>query len=108
MLRVGQNRPFLPHRPVKGLAEDLDWWKNLLQSSFVGRDIPRPLSLHDLQAFSDASSGVGIGIVIGKRWRAWRLHPGWSTLDGQKDIGWAEAIGFELLIRHIVALDRPE
>jgi hypothetical protein len=35
---------------------------------------------------------------IGGQWRAWRLIPGWKTLGGQRDIGWAEAVGFELLI----------
>ena len=37
-------------------------------------------------------SGVGIGITIGNRWRAWRLIPGWKASG--HDIGWAEAIGF--------------
>ena len=58
--------------------------------------------LHDIQAFSDASSGFGIAITIGDRWRAWRLIPGWQSLDGKRDIGWAEALGFELLIRSII------
>ena len=51
------------------------------------------------QAFSDASSSIGIGIVIRKQWRAWQLFPGWQTLDGKRDIAWAEAVGFELLLR---------
>ena len=54
---------------------------------------------YDVGAFSDASSGIGIAIIIGRYWRAWRLIPGWQTLDGQRDISWAEAIGFECLVR---------
>ena len=53
-------------------------------------------------------TGIGISIVIGMRWRAWRLRADWSTLWGKKDIGWAEAISFELLIHATdVLLDRP-
>lgn len=108
MLRVCHKHPFLPHQPVKGLAEDMLWWADVLQLTFLGCTIPKPLTLHNPAAFSDASSGVGIAIIIGDKWRAWKLYPGWATLDGQKDIGWAEAVGFELLVRYIVALDRPE
>lgn len=104
MLRLTFDKPFLPRRPVKSLEADLNWWRALLQNSFVGRPIPRPLSLHDPAAYSDASSGFGIAVVIGNRWRAWRLRKGWQTLDGQKDIGWAEAVGFELLTQHVIGL----
>lgn len=104
MLRLTFINPFLPRRPVKTLEADLIWWIAVLQSSFVGRSIPKPLTLHDPAAYSDASSGIGIAIIIGDRWRAWRLRKGWQTLNGQKDIGWAEAVGFELLIIHIVGM----
>ncbi|PPQ84409.1 hypothetical protein CVT24_009522 [Panaeolus cyanescens] len=55
----------------------------------------------DIQAFSDASTGFGIGICVGERWRAWHLLPKWRTRDGAKHIGWAEAVGFYLLVSHI-------
>jgi hypothetical protein len=42
--------------------------------------------------------------VIGDCWRAWRLIPGWKTHDGKRDIRWAEAVGFELLICTIASL----
>lgn len=87
MLRLAFINPFLPRRPVKTLEADLIWWIAVLQSSFVGRSIPKPLTLHDPAAYSDASSGIGIAIIIGDRWRAWRLRKGWQTLNGQKDIG---------------------
>ncbi|KAJ2934248.1 hypothetical protein H1R20_g2850, partial [Candolleomyces eurysporus] len=56
-----------------------------------------PARLTDHGAFSDASSSVGIAIIIGGQWRAWRLLPGWQSCNGEKDIQWAEAVGFELL-----------
>ena len=101
MLTTCAKRPFVPHRPNTGIEEDLKWWQKKILSGALIRPIFPPPPFVDLEAFSDASSGVGIGIVIRGRWRAWRLLPGWKTTNGQRDIGWAEALGFELLIRTI-------
>ena len=92
--------PFALYSSIKGLQEDLSWWTHRLAFP-LSRPIPAPRDLHDIHAFSDASSSFGIAITIRDRWRAWRLIPGWQTLDGEKDIGWAEAVGFELLIKSI-------
>lgn len=100
MLILCGPRPFTLYSSVKDLNEDLFWWTRRLASPLY-RPIPSPLDLHDIQAFSDASSGFGIAITIRDRWRAWRLIPGWQTLDGERDIGWAEAVGFELLVKSI-------
>ena len=58
--------------------------------------------------FSDASSGVGLGITIGNHWHAWRLLPGWHTRDSQKDIGWAKAVAFELLMHAITVMVKSD
>ena len=100
MLVLCGPHPFQSYSSPKGLLEDLSWWTRRLASPLY-RPIPSPLNLHDIQAFSDASSSVGIAVTIRDRWRAWRLIPGWQTLDGAKDIGWAEAVGFELLVKSI-------
>ena len=100
MLVLCGPHPFKSYSSPKGLHEDLSWW-SLKLASHLYRPIPAPLNLHDIQAFSDASSGFGIAITIRDRWRAWRLIPGWQTLDGARDIGWAEAVGFELLVKSI-------
>ncbi|KIK79410.1 hypothetical protein PAXRUDRAFT_16347 [Paxillus rubicundulus Ve08.2h10] len=55
------------------------------------RPISTPTALLNPHTFSDASSGFGIGIIIGTKWRAWRLQADWSTHHGKKDIRWAEA-----------------
>jgi hypothetical protein len=102
MLRVCANSPFMPYHAVRHIKEDLDWWEERLSKPFVGRPIPQPPSLIDLHAFSDASTSVGIATVINGHWRAWTLRPGWRTLNGQRDIGWAEAVGFELLVLTIL------
>lgn len=43
-----------------------------------------------------------MGIVIGSHWRAWRFLPGWES--ERRKILWAEAVGFELLVRTIIAM----
>jgi len=104
MLSICGAKPFLPHRAEKHVAEDLDWWTSLLQSGGASRPIYPPLPLTNPHAYSDASSGIGIRIVVGNYWRAWRLILGWQTLNGKRDIGWAEAIGFELLVYTLATL----
>ena len=104
MLSTCANRLFAPHRPSNGIAEDLRWWREKILSRSCIRPIIPPPTFLDLKAFSDASSGFGISIVIGQRWHSWRLILGWRTTNGQRDIGWAEALGFKLLIRAIDAI----
>jgi hypothetical protein len=102
MLGIFHHSPFLPRSSPKGLRDDLKWWIRILQQPTVSRAIPHPLPLYDVHGYSDASSKIGIAITICNRWRAWRLVPGWQSLDGQRDIGWAEAVAFECLIRSLV------
>jgi hypothetical protein len=97
------DRPFTPRHPPKHLGDDLKWWQRALTSLPLSREIPGGRHITDVRGFSDASSTVGIGIVLGDRWRAWRLIPGWNK--GGRDIGWAEAVGMELLIRSILRLN---
>ena len=99
------SNPFKPHHAPRHTVADLSWWLNELSSPRIARPIPGPAIVTDWCAFSDASSGVGIGIVIGNKWRAWRLTPGWKA-DG-RDIGWAEAVGFELLARALCSASHP-
>lgn len=109
MLGLFNGRPFVSlHAPSSVLA-DLVWWADTLGAPGIYRDIGRmfPAQVVDCAAFSDASSGVGIGIIVSGRWRAWRLLPGWTTLDGSKDIQWAEAVGFELLVYAVLASKNP-
>ena len=100
MLGIFQHRPFVPRTPPQHTVDDLKWWKFLLRQPIISRPIPQPTPLIDLGAYSDASSGFGIAITVGERWRAWRLVPGWKS-EG-RDIGWVEAIGFEFLVKHIM------
>lgn len=97
---ICHDRPFRPHYPPRRTPSDLSWWKERLTQPAVSRPIPGPLPIIDTDAYSDASSEIGIGITIRGRWRAWRLLPGWKE-DG-RDIGWAEAVGFWFLVLTLV------
>ena len=99
------SNPFKPHHAPRHTNTDLSWWLHELSLPRVARPIPGPATVTDWSAFSDASSGVGIGVVIGSKWHAWRLVPGWKA-DG-RDIGWAEAVGFELLARALCSVSQP-
>ena len=108
MLSTCAKQPFLPHCPDKTIQEDLLWWLQKIITGAVIRPITTPITPLNPHAFLDASSGLGISIIIGSRWRAWRLRADWNTYRGKKDIGYAEAVGFELLIHATDALlDQP-
>ncbi|KAF7348033.1 Reverse transcriptase/ribonuclease H [Mycena sanguinolenta] len=103
MLHICHNRPFMPHTPPHSTPADLEWWAARLTQPVLSRSIPGPVELYDPWAYSDASSGIGIGIIIRNFWWAWTLLPGWKS--DERDIGWAEAVGFELVVRALIALD---
>ena len=79
MMGALQPHPFVPRHPPKSILEDLAWWTRILSLPSLARDIPGGRQIADVRGFSDASSSVGIGVVIGSRWRAWRLLPGWKS-----------------------------
>jgi hypothetical protein len=103
MLGIFKDTPFTPCHPPHGTQADLAWWYHIfLLPTPISREIPLLVDPIDVQAFSDTSSSIGIGIVIGSGWRAWRLLPGWQS--NWRDIRWAEAIGFELLVQTLSKL----
>lgn len=100
MMAIFHDRPFTPRHPPKQLTEDLIWWQKLLTQPILSQKIPGNRQIIDVGGFSDASSSTGLGIILGGKWRAWRLLPGWNN-EG-RDIGWAEAVTMELLVRAIL------
>jgi hypothetical protein len=86
---------------------DLLWWRERLKIGLKPRRLPIPKAVLDIGAYSDASSGVGIAVWLdGGWWRAWWLKPGWNSKGSGRDIGWAEAVGFEFLVRILLVLDQ--
>jgi hypothetical protein len=102
MLASGHHCPFLPHTPPQDTASDLEWWKQRLSQPDCPRPIPEPRPLIDHGAYSDASSIFGVAITVGPRWQAWRLATRWESQG--RDIMWAEAVGFELLVLYLSLL----
>ena len=67
------NTPFQPCTPPKGTGADLEWWFVRLALSSPSLPIPGPINLVNHYTFSDASSGMGLGIIVEQHWHAWRL-----------------------------------
>jgi hypothetical protein len=71
MLGACSTNPFIPRTPPRDTPGDLQWWKAQLSRPDVSRPIPEPQPPVDYRAYSDASSGFGVAITVGPRWRAW-------------------------------------
>lgn len=101
LMATQRDRPHIPLTPPRGTSFELEWWLLSLSSPSPLRPIPAPTPVIDVNAFSDASSGTGIAFLVGQKWKAWRLLPGWQS-DG-RDIAWAESIALELMAHGVVA-----
>jgi hypothetical protein len=101
LMATQRDKPHVPLTPPKGTSFELDWWLHSLSSPSPLRPIPAPTQVTDVDAFSDASSGTGVAFLVGQKWKAWRLLPGWQS-DG-RDIAWAESIALELMAHRVVA-----
>ena len=100
MLTIFGDKPFLPRTPPCGTQDDIKWWLNCLSNLSHPLSISSPQSVVVLNAFSNTSSSIRIGILLNGLWHAWILRPGWKS--GGRDIGWAKSVSFELLILTIL------
>lgn len=101
--QFGQTRnTFVKLKPTARALQDAKWWLSRLSLDFCGRTIQVIPPEEDIQLFVDASSSWGIGLVVGERWRAWRLAEDWKS-EG-RDIGWAEMVAVELAVRWLAEL----
>lgn len=100
MLAGGVHRPHCKRAAPRSAKRQLEWWVERLSRPVVGRSFHSYAPHADFAAYSDASSSVGIGLVIGDTWCAYKLREGWKTKG--RGIAWAEAIGFELLARTLI------
>jgi len=103
MLGIFGDNPFMPRRQPRGTTHELQWWLRALCARSP-LPIPHHPSALDLGAYSDASSGHGLAIVIGDKWRAWRLHRDWKF--DERDIGWAESVAFEFLVQTLLTINK--
>ncbi len=84
---------FVSHHIPPSIIADFKWWFNVLSIQSYHRTL-QPKIICDVDAWIDASTSWGIGMVIGHRWAAWKLKEGWKTHG--RDIGWAETVALEL------------
>ena len=64
-------KPFRPVHPARSVDHDLAWWLQRLQSPCIERSVLLIENVVDIGAFSDASSGIGVGIIVSGEWDAW-------------------------------------
>jgi hypothetical protein len=93
---------FSAHRITTGVRNNLTWWQQHLLVPILPQPLPVPAEVRDIGAYSDTSSGAGIRIFVNGWWRAWRFCKGFNR-DG-RNIGWAEATGFKILLRTLVQI----
>ncbi len=93
---------FVSHHVPTPVVNDLKLWFNALSITSYRRSL-RPRMVQDVDAWIDASTSWGIGIVVGRKWAAWKLKDGWNS-DG-RDIGWAETIAIELFAMWLSTTD---
>ena len=105
MLARGADRPHCRYPATSPLHEQLSWWRTRLAHPVISRPFRHFTPYTDYSAYSDASSKVGIGLVIGNSWCAYRLKSG-LQIKG-RDIAWAEAIGLELPTRCLLLQRAP-
>ncbi|CDO77643.1 hypothetical protein BN946_scf184946.g37 [Trametes cinnabarina] len=92
--------------PPKSVVSDLKWWLELLSLAGERRMLVARGPVKDLDLWVDASTSWGIGVVIADTWDAWRwrvTREVWNTCS--RDIGWAEMLAIELLLRRMVEMD---
>jgi hypothetical protein len=85
--------PFIQLTPNPSLLSDIAWWRSQLANDFCGSLLAKPPPAASIEFWVDASSSWGIGIILGDKWNAWKLVPGWDK-DGC-NIGWAKIIAIQ-------------
>jgi hypothetical protein len=93
---------YAQHTISSGTCNNLHWWQQQLSGPITPQALPVATVITNVHAYSDASGAVGISIWIRGQWCAWSLCRGWKS--GRRNIGWAKAVGFELLVHALVSL----
>lgn len=100
----GDNK-FTQRYPPRSVISDLKWWRKLLKEPTVARSLRPRGPCQDIGISVDASTEWGIGIVIGNTWDAWYwAMPASEWKREGRDIGWAEMVAIELVVRRLEEL----
>lgn len=79
-----RNPAFAIRKIPSGVAADLTWWSVALTTD-IHRSFAPPPPPVDLDFWTDASTSVGIGVIVDREWDGWALRHGWKS-EG-RDIG---------------------
>jgi hypothetical protein len=93
---------YIRRYPSRSMITDLKWWLYTLDDPMLYRKLLPRSPCQDLGIFVDASTSWGIGIIIGGKWMAFRLHEKWK-IEG-RDICWLETVAVEILIYILEAM----
>jgi len=92
---------FVPRYPSSAVLKDLEWWISTLSLTGVSRSLVPREDARDLDISVDASKSWGVGVVIDDKWDAWCWRGPWHFQG--RNIGWAEAVAVELVVRILLA-----
>ncbi|CAD6922266.1 unnamed protein product [Tilletia controversa] len=100
--RSGQHRnsDLVARFPNARVRKDVRWWAEELGQPRVARLFHNDLSLANPGLYTDACD-FGAGVVLGELEAAYVFTRGWRA-EG-RDIMWAEAVGAELGLLHLIA-----
>ncbi|PAV14688.1 reverse transcriptase ribonuclease H [Pyrrhoderma noxium] len=90
MLALNQTTPSQRRWSSKRMLIDLDWWGDFLAQPRLLFPLPNFSPYLPLAAYSDASSGFGIGLSYNGHWAAFSYQRHFKP--GSHDIAWAEAL----------------
>ena len=96
---------FISRWPPRSVISDLHWWREVLGIPGIKRTLHARGKPRDLDIWVDASTDWGIGVVVGQARAAWRWAVPLSEWKREgRDIGWAEMVAVELVVRHLEQL----
>lgn len=109
ILSFSANLRFQTCRASKGVRAELRWWNDVLNAKPIRKLTLSDTINNDLELWVDASSDFGIGIVIAHEWLAWKWIETWDGFGkAGMNIGWAEMVGIELLVRCLITLGKHD
>jgi hypothetical protein len=83
-------------RVVPGdVVEDLSFWLTTLNSYSKTRLCPL-VDPTEINWVGDASTGFGLGVIVGNRWAQLRLKENWEKTEPKRTIAWLETVAIRI------------
>jgi hypothetical protein len=81
--------------PPEDVIEDLSFWLSTLNDYSSTRLCPL-IDPTEINWVGDASTGFGIGVLIGRRWSQLRLKENWAEASPRRTIAWLETVAIRI------------